>query len=191
MDALLDRLRQAWENLNDRERRMVAVLGVLLAAFILGFPLLWIARENGDIADENQAYREALTRLQENSVQLKQRAEIRRRSQARYKNTTPALGSFLEQEAEKHGLTIREVTDQPEKTVGRYTRRNVRASLNDVDLTGLMNLLSGIVTSRYPVGIEFLQIEHYQPGDEYRVKLGVLTFDRKKFGGGDDEDGED
>jgi hypothetical protein len=191
MDALLDRVREAWENLNDRERRMVAFLGVLLVVFILGFPLLWIARENGDIADENLAYREALTRLQENGVRLKQRAEVRRRSQARYKNTTPALGSFLEQEAEKHGLTIREVTDQPEKTVGRYTRRNVRASLNDVDLTGLMNLLSGIVSSKYPVGIEFLQIEHYQPGDEFRVKLGVLTFDRKGFGGGDDEEEED
>jgi hypothetical protein len=42
-----------------------------------------------------------------------------------------------------------------------------------------MNLLSGIVGTQYPVAIDHVQIEHYQPGDKYRFKLGVRTFDRK------------
>ena len=43
----------------------------------------------------------------------------------------------------------------------------------------MMNLLSGIVASNYPVAIQQVQIEHYQPGDKYHFSLGVVTFDRK------------
>lgn len=192
MQDLLDRLRRSWDGLNDRERTMIGALGVIFGLIILGLPLLVIANDNSDIADENDALREVLVELDQNSAVLKQMAERRRMATARYKNKTPALGSFLEQKAGEHGLTIREVTDQPEKTVGRYNRRNVRASINDADLTGIMNLLSSIVTSQYPVAIEHIQIEHFQPGDKYRFKLGVLTFDKKsgapKDGEGDGEE---
>ena len=70
MEALLDRMRESWEGLNDRERRMVAALGFLLAVFVLGFPLLWIARENGDIESENEAYREVLAELEDKKLGL-------------------------------------------------------------------------------------------------------------------------
>lgn len=190
MQNLLDRMRDAWDGLNDRERTMIGLLGVIFGVIILGLPLLVIANDNGDIADENDALREVLVQLDDNRAVLKQMAERRRMATARYKNKTPALGSFLEQKAGEHGLTIREVTDQPEKTVGRYHRRNVRASINDADLTGIVNLLSGIVTSQYPVAIEHLQIEHFQPGDKYRFKVGVLTFDKKAGKKDDDTEGD-
>ncbi|MDD9933455.1 MAG: type II secretion system protein GspM [Myxococcales bacterium] len=189
----LDRMRDSWDGLNDRERTMIGLLGVILAVFVLGFPLFWIATENAEIADENEALRQVIQDLGENAATLKQIAERKRMAAARYKNKTPALGSFLEKQATNHGLTIREVTDQPEKTVGRYHRRNTRASINDVDLTGIMNLMAGIVTSQYPVAIEHIQLEHFQPGDKYRFKFGVLTFDKKaasgtKSGGGEAKD---
>ena len=57
----------------------------------------------------------------------------------------------------------------------------MRASINDVGLTGIVDLLSGIETSPYPVAVDHIQIEHYQPGDSYRVKVGVLTFDKKEL----------
>ena len=31
----------------------------------------------------------------------------------------------------------------------------------------------------HPVAIDHIQIEHPQSGDKYRLKLGILTFDRK------------
>jgi hypothetical protein len=43
----------------------------------------------------------------------------------------------------------------------------------------LLKLLSGIVSSSYPVAIQHVQVEHYQPGDKYRLSFGVVTFDRK------------
>ncbi|MDH5673463.1 MAG: type II secretion system protein M [Myxococcales bacterium] len=180
MNELLLKLREQWDGLNDRERRLLAICGVVVAVFVLGFPLMWIASQNSDIADENAELRELLTTLAEEGTDLKYRAQARKASRTRYKNKTPPLGSFLEGEAGKHSLKIQEVTDQPEKTTGNYLRRNVRASISDVDLTGAMNLVSGLVSSPYPVAIEHLQLEHFQPGDKYRLRLGVLTFDRTK-----------
>jgi hypothetical protein len=179
MNALLDRVRGFWDGLNDRERRLVGAMLAMLVALVLGFPLFWTAHQNGGIEEENLALREALELISEHRDELRLLAETRRTSAARYRNRTPSLGSFLEGEAKKHDLTIREVTDQPEKAFGNYHRRSVSASTNEAGLTPIVNMLSGIVSSPYPVAIEHIQLEHYQPGDTYRFKLGVLTFDQK------------
>jgi hypothetical protein len=178
--ALLERLRETWDGFNERERMLVGGLGALLLVFLLGFPLFWTARQNSEIEERNAELRTVLELIAARRPQLQQLQQTRAEAQQRYKNRTPPLGSFLESEANRHKLQIREVTDQPEKsTGGHYTRRSVTASINEVDLTGIMNLLSGIVNTQYPVAIDHVQIEHYQTGDKYRLKLGVRTFDRK------------
>jgi hypothetical protein len=180
MNGVLDRMRQSWEDLNDRERRLLLALGVGVAVFLLGFPLFWVSRTNAELQEGNAELRSVLQLLAERRAQLKSLADARRSAEARYARRTPPLGSFLEEEAKKHNLTIREITDQPEKTAGSYHRRSVRASINDVGLTGIIDLLSGIVQSPYPVAIDHVQIEHYQAGDSYRVRVGVLTFDKQQ-----------
>lgn len=179
MSEWLEQLRGMWDDLNDREKRLVAALGVVLVGGILAFPLFWTARQNSEIEDQNAQLRATLQLIGQRRPLLLQIADTRKASMARYKHHTPQLGSFLEKEAKTHGLTIREVTDQPEKAAGNYLRRSVRASINEVGLTGIMDLLSDIVTNEYPVAVDQVQIEHYQAGDNFRFKLGVLTFDRK------------
>jgi hypothetical protein len=180
MGQLLERMRTAWEALNDREKGLVAMLAVVAAVFVLGFPLFWTAHQNAEITEENSQIRSVLTLIDKRRAQLLALAEARNASATRYQNRTPPLGSFLEEEAKKHDLHIAEVTDQPEKTAGNYHRRSVRASINDVGLTGVVDLLSGIETSQYPVAIDQIQVEHYQAGDSFRFKVGVLTFDPKE-----------
>jgi hypothetical protein len=38
--------------------------------------------------------------------------------------------------------------------------------------------MSSIVQSGHPVAIQEIQLDHYQPGDSYNVKLGILTYDK-------------
>ena len=178
MNQLLEQLRGTWEAFNDREKSLVAVLGLVLAAFVLGFPLFWTAHQNSTINEENTQIRATLALIDSRRAQLQAIAEARKNSAARYKNRTPPLGSFLEEQSKKLNLTIGEVTDQPEKSAGNYHRRSVRASINDVGLTGVIDLLSSVVSSPYPVAVDTVQIEHFQAGDVYRFKLGVLTFDK-------------
>lgn len=180
MNRLLDRLRAIWDDLNDRERRLFGTLGVVLVAFVLGFPLFWTARENAEIESENEHLRSVLELIAERHTELELLAQSRRSAAQRYLQRTPPLGSFLEEQAGQHNLKIQEVTDQPEKSVGNYHRRSVSASIAEANLTGIINLMAGIAQSPYPVAVESIQIEHYQPGDSYRLKFGIVTYDRKQ-----------
>jgi type II secretory pathway component PulM len=177
-NPLFERLRATWENLNDRERRMLSILGAVLGAVLLIMPPILLVLDNADLEAQNAELRNVVEQLDMQRNRLARIASERHTAEQRYLNKTPPLGSFLESEAKKQGLTLQEVTDQPEKTVGRYLRRSVTVALPQVALTPLINLLSGIVESGHPVAVDQLQIDHYQPGDQYNVKLGILTFDK-------------
>jgi type II secretory pathway component PulM len=176
--SLLDRLRSTWENLNDRERRMLLLLTGVAITLLLLVPPIMLTLSNNELETQNAELRSVLEQLSIQHVRLAQLIEDRKNADARYRNKTPPLGSFMESEAKKQGLTLQEVTDQPEKTVGKYLRRSVSVSLPQVGLTPVISLLSSIVESGHPVAIEQIQIDHFQPGDQYNVRLGILTYDR-------------
>jgi type II secretory pathway component PulM len=176
--SLFDRLRSTWENLNDRERRMLLLLSGVFVTLLLLVPPIMLTLSNNELESQNNELRSVLEQLSIQHVRLAQLIEDRRNADARYRNKTPPLGSFMESEAKKQGLTLQEVTDQPEKTVGKYLRRSVSVSLPQVGLTPVISLLSSIVESGHPVAIEQIQIDHFQPGDQYSVRLGILTYDR-------------
>lgn len=178
MNNLIERLRASWYNLNDRERRMLSMLGGVVLVLMLLLPPLMLSLSNSDLQNENEELRTVLDQLSKQRGKLMQLAQERKNAEARYLNKTPPLGSFLEAEAKKQGLTLQEVTDQPEKTVGRYQRRSVTVSLPQTGLTPVIQLMSSIVQSGHPVAIQEIQLDHYQPGDSYNVKLGILTYDK-------------
>jgi type II secretory pathway component PulM len=193
---IFDRLRTAWENLNDRERRMLLVLGSVFVGLLLLMPPIMLSLSNSELETQNAELRSVLDQLSIQHVRLAQLTEDRRNAEQRYRKKTPPLGSFMESKAKDQGLTLQEVTDQPEKTVGRYLRRSVTVSLPQVGLSPVINLLSAIVESGHPVAIEQIQIDHFQPGDQYSVKLGILTYDKLSAapsgdaaGGGEATDG--
>jgi type II secretory pathway component PulM len=178
MNSFFDNFRNFWENLNDRERRMLSLLGGVALAGLLLLPPIMLTLSNSELQSQNDELRSVLDQLAIQRGRLMQLAEDRQRSEQRYLNKTPPLGSFLESEAKKQGLTLQEVTDQPEKTVGRYQRRSVTVSLPQTGLTPVIKLMSSIVESGHPVAIQEIQLDHYSPGDQYNVKLGILTYDK-------------
>ena len=194
MNNLLDRVRTYWDNLNERERRMLSVLGAVLLTLLLLLPPIMLTLGNNELQSQNDEMRSVLEQLAMQRGRLMQLAQDRKNADTRYQNKTPPLGSFLESEAKKQGLTLQEVTDQPEKTVGRYQRRSVTVALPQTGLTPVIKLMSSIVESGHPVAIQEIQLDHYQPGDQYSVRLGILTYDKqavapmaeKAQGGGND-----
>jgi hypothetical protein len=178
-NSIFDRLRASWENLNERERRMLSMLGGIVLALLLLLPPVMLGMGNSELESQNDELRAVLDQLSRQRGRLMQLAQERKNAEARYQNKTPPLGSFLESEAKKQGLTLQEVTDQPEKTVGRYQRRSVTVTLPPATgLTPIIQLLSSIVQSGHPVAIQEIQLDHFQPGDQYSVKLGILTYDK-------------
>jgi hypothetical protein len=174
-----DKLPITWTNLTEREKLITAALGVVLALSVISLPILLMLSTNRTIESENEQLRLLGSKIASQREKLAQITQDRRITEMRYKQKAPALGGFLESLAKEQKLTIREVTDQPEKTVGKFRRRNVRVFINSAPLSPLINLMSAIETSRYPLAIEYLQLEHYQPGDSYQLKLGVVTYDKE------------
>jgi paraquat-inducible protein B len=167
---------------------LVVGIAVLLA------PPAVLALDNQDLESENEELQSTLDHLNQQSARLQQLAATRHNDEARYKNKTPSLGAFMESEAKKQGLTLQEVTDQPGKSVGRYARRSVTVALPQAGLSPVINLLSSISETPYPVAVDHIQIDHFTPGDQYNVKLGLVTFDKqaaaKKEGASTKGDGE-
>lgn len=176
--AGLDSIRQQLSELNERERKLLTILGAVFVAILVVLPLYLISSSISDIETENQALADVLAEIQDARTELAQRDAEREAAMARYGTPTPPLGSFVENEANQQDLRLREVTDQPEQVFGEFRRRAVRASMPNVELRPVIKMVTSIENSRYPVAINRLQIENYRRGDNYNVELGVLTFDR-------------
>lgn len=178
--GVLDPLRAAYDNLNARERTLVGLLGVVAALLAVGLPFYLARAAMTDLATENEEIRGALQEIARSRTALAQRKAERAATEARYARTAPPLGSFVEEKARKVDLGVREVTDEPERKVDSFTRREVRVSLPpNQRLEPVLTLIADIENSEYPVSVERLRIEHFQPGeDRFNVRFAVAAYDR-------------
>ncbi len=181
MASPLDRLRAYTDGLNERERKLLGVLGVVFALIVVVLPLYVVTSSISDIEEENREISLVLRDIGRARTTLAQRQAEREAARARYRQSAPPLGSFLEARAAEQELSLREVTDQPEKVVGEFRRRNVRATLPSVGLRKAIKLLTSIENSRFPVAVERIQIEHFRGGeDNYNVQIGVIAYDAQE-----------
>ncbi|MBK8170102.1 MAG: type II secretion system protein M [Sandaracinaceae bacterium] len=171
--------RRAWENFNEREKKMMTALGGTVIALILGGIVYFAMSTVGDLQTENENIQAVLDQVGREGPRLRARAEERRQAERRYSNRAPALGGFLEATAHSNGLTLREVTDQPDEVANGFKKRSVRLQLPGVSLRPAIDFMAAIENSVYPVAIELIEVEHFQAGtDAFNVKMGVLAYDR-------------
>ena len=178
MSGLMESLRRSWQGLNERERRLVGLMGLTLVGLVI-FGIFYMSQSAvSDVESENQALETALADIGRARTRLLARAAERDVAERRYATKAPPLGSFVEANARDNELTLREVVDQPSEVSGRYTRRAVNVQLPNVNLRPIVDLMAAIENSPYPVAIEQIHVEHFQAGDQYNVKLGVVAYDR-------------
>jgi general secretion pathway protein M len=183
--AWLDSLREHWEKLSDRERRMLSIMGAVLVAMV-AFVAVWTTSSAlSEVQEERDALRQVLVDIDRAGDVLAKRQAERQAIEARYKNRAPALAAYVEGKANEEGLEVRQVVEEPEKVVNGYRRQSVRVSFSGVSLRPIMRLLASIDDERSPLAIERLQIEHYSAGDSYKVDVYVAAYDRAAKTGGD------
>lgn len=177
--SLQDSVRESWDKLSDRERRLLSIMG-LLAALLLVFVSVWASSSAvADVEEERDQIRKVLSEIARSSDLLAKRSAERMALEARLKNKPPPLAAFLETKAKEEGLEVRQVVEQPEKEISGYRRQNVRVHFTGVSLRPVMRFLSNIESEPMPLAVERLLIEHYQQGDLYKVEIGVVGFEKK------------
>jgi general secretion pathway protein M len=174
---MFDSLRESWEKLSDRERRMLSIMGAVFVAMV-AFVTVWATSSAlAEVEEERDAIRSVLADIDRAGELLAKREAERKAIEARFKNRAPALAAYVEGKAKEEGLEVRQVVEEPEKVVGNYRRHSVRVSFSGVSLRPIMHLLASIDDERSALAVERLQIEHYSPGDSYKVDVGIAAYD--------------
>ena len=132
-----------------------------------------------ELREERDELQEALAAIDAAAPRIEAAMRRKEAADARYDHPVGPLGSYVEKKAEEQGLELRQVNEQPETKLGKYTRRHVRVNMNSVELRPLMRMVASLYDGNVPVALEQLDIQHYAGGDRYNVELGVYAFDGK------------
>jgi hypothetical protein len=183
-----ERFRQIWAGFTERERRLVGLLGLVFAAVLLFLVFYIPSSAIAALQADNEEIAGVLEEIAAAEDRLAARAAEAEAAERRYDVRAPALGSFVEARATEHGVTVQQVTNQPEVEEGRFRRRHVRATLPNAGLRSAMHLLTELESSEYPIALERIHVEHFSAGnDQFNVEIGVITFDRTGSSGASGE----
>lgn len=177
---LFDSLREYWEKLSDRERRLLGASGAVFVAMLVFIGVWTTSSALAEVQEERDAIRQALAEIEAAGEALDKRMAERKAAEARFEVKMPPLAAFVEQKARQEKLEVRQVVDEPQKEINGYRRHSVRVSFSGVSLRPVMRMLASIASERAPIAIDDLTIQHYQAGDTYKVDLGIVGFEPPK-----------
>lgn len=174
-----DNIRGWFDTLNERERRLLALMGSVFAVVLIVVPMYTMLATISDIETENADINEVLRDIYRSEGRLERQKGARLAVDRLYNRKAPSLGGFLEESAQQYGVSGLSITDQPKLDMGGYTRRSVRVSLPTVELRPLIDMLADIENSSYPVAIERIQLDGGRRRKSYNAKLTVSAYDRE------------
>jgi general secretion pathway protein M len=173
-------VREWFDKLAPRERRMMGMLVIALSLFLLFLIPLGVSLALGSRRDANHSLREAIHSIKNAREDVQKRQAKREAIVARYANRAPALAGVMEKAARDNKLDLLETADRPEVPHGkRYNERTTVGRLRKTTMLQLAKMLEQIEQQRMPISVSRLNIrrrggEH----DSYDVELGVSAFDR-------------
>ncbi len=177
LGSLLEGPKRLYENLSAREQKLVFIGGIFILVLGIVLPIWLVRHQTRLLRDENEETLRVLGELQSREGQLREAQALRQAVQDRYTRKAPLLGSFLDELAKRNGLTLKEIINQPDKAIGGFTRKHVRLKLPGVPLKPVIDFLTSIENSGYPVAIINLSIEHFKEGDSYNVEFEVAAYE--------------
>jgi hypothetical protein len=187
LNAILANLKRAFDDLSEREQRLVIAMGGIALAMMVVLPMYVVGSSVAALEEENAELSAVIAEIEASRKDLVKRKAEAELMLSRYETKAPPLGTFVEQQARLQELALQQVVDQPKQVMGDYTRRRVRVDLQKISMRPFLDLLAALENSPYPVAIDRLQIDHPQEGDVFSVQVGLSTYDRTEPGEGEDE----
>lgn len=182
----MKRLRDWYDGLAERERRLLVVFVSLLGVFfILLVPYLASLTLSG-IRQQNDELRAAINVVQGSRGKLQEIKARKDAIAARYVNPAPPLAGFIENAARQSSIDIPESQDRPDQPHGKkYVERSTVVRMRKVQMLPLLQTLERIEGAGHPIVVSRLSIrKRGQEPDNYDVELGVSAFDSVKSGPG-------
>jgi general secretion pathway protein M len=182
MNEQLAKLRDWFDKLAPRERRLMSWLVVAVTVFLLFMAPIGISLMVSSRRDANKSLREAIFSIKGAREEVRQRQAKRAAVLARYEPHAPVLAGFLEKAARDNKLDVVESQDRPEVPHGkRYSERNTVVRMRKASMLQLAKMLEMIEQQHLPLAITRLNVRRRGgENDSYDVELGVSAFDRSE-----------
>lgn len=180
--AAVDRLRDKWESITPRERRMVVLLGVSAVVVLVLYVALGI--RDGMVALEKKNARSRLAL--HNLTTLKSRPVVNATGdEAVIPNEAVKLESYLYTAAGKAGLTLNGVNTRGTSTRGSYTVHGATVELRELTIHQATDFLEAIENESKVVVVTGLQVRR-NFRDKEKLELSVEVSTYSKSGAADD-----
>ena len=182
MNEQLAKLRDWFDKLAPRERRMMGWLFVFLVMFAVFMAPIGVSLMVSSRRDANKSLREAISSIKSSRDEVRVRQAKRRAILARYEIHAPPLAGFLEKAARDNKLDVPESQDRPEVPHGKkYVERTTVVRLRKTSMLQLAKTLEMIEQQHLPISISRLNVRRRGgESDSYDVELGVSAFDRNE-----------
>ncbi len=180
MNEQLTRLREWFDKLAPRERRLMSILGLAVAGFLVFLVPLLMSLMLSSRRETNTALRDAIFAIKNAREEVRQRQAKREAITARYANKAPPVASVLEKAARDNRLEIQESRDLPEVPHGKkYAERSSVVRMRKCGMLPLAKTLEQLEQQRMPVTISRLNIRRRGgERDSYDVELDLSAYDR-------------
>jgi general secretion pathway protein M len=174
-------LRERFEGLEDRERRLLGILLLVFVGMIVVLVPVGAAAMLSSKQGENEELRAAVEEIQSNRDTLRKRAVQRERAMARYGRPAPPLAALLDRFAKQVALEIPESQDRTVVPHGkRYDEKATKIVFRRVGMLNLVEFMEKVEQSGHPVSITSLNIrKRGTEVDMYDVEMTVSAFERK------------
>jgi general secretion pathway protein M len=173
-------LRERFDKLEPRERRLLSILGTMLGVFLFLLGPIGIYSVVSGRRSDNQDLRDLIDKIYDSRAQVAERNNKRDALRARYARQAPALAGFIDEAFKENGASAAESQDRAPVPHGkRYSERATVVKIHKIGMLALSKTLEKIEQSGYPLSITRLSIKpRVGEPDNYEVELGVSAFDR-------------
>lgn len=174
------KLRSYFDNLAERERRLLFVFFGLLGFMVLVFVPVLVRMGVADAAAQNERLAEVIQNISSERATVAKRQAQTSRLEGRYGSAAPPLAGWLAQLADEVGVEIPETQDRSTVPRGKtFKERSTHIRLTKVGMYQLSNFMEKVSASQFPVVISRLDIKKRggKP-DEYDAEMDITAFDR-------------
>lgn len=182
LNALLGDLQAAFQRLSARERRLVSIAGVAVAAFVVFFILFSFAnsaaRYRRNIESKQLQLREAQTLAESYSEAERARQDVERQ----LSSGAVQLISYIEEKGTAAGLEIPTMNPKGDVALGdgKIVESSVELTFTDVNIRKLYDFLTSVERGPGVVKVKFLRLEPRPANETITAWATIATYHLKQ-----------
>lgn len=170
--------------LSPRERRLVALMGLLFVVFFVFIIVFIFNSKIGDLEEETEQLTASLKLLEEKAADYKERLATSNQSANRATQKPTPLPTLVDKACKKLELEMPDVKELPDQRHGtQWLEHAVELSIREIDLLKLTQFMEEVELNRkrFPIAISKLEINKRKrpEGYAFHVTMTISTYEQE------------